>query len=82
MDIQFCLDTYAVVTYITDYLSKGDVGLTKALAKALSESKELNEFDRLNYIKKVYFTSRQVCVSEAAYKLIYGLNLKGSNVKI
>ena len=45
MDIQFCLDGYAVVTYITDYLSKGDVGLTKALTEALKESRGLNEFD-------------------------------------
>ena len=30
MDIQFCMDSYAVITYITDYLTKGDAGLTKA----------------------------------------------------
>ena len=32
-------------------------------------------------MKKVYFTHRQVCVCEATYRLIPGLNLKGSNVK-
>ena len=34
LDIQFCLDSYAVVTYITDYLTKGDAGITKELKKA------------------------------------------------
>ena len=29
MDNQFCLDSYAVLTYITDYLTKGDAGLTR-----------------------------------------------------
>ena len=26
MDIQFSLDSYAIVTYITDYMTKGDIG--------------------------------------------------------
>ena len=56
MDIQFCMDTYAVVTYITDYLSKGDVGLTKVLSKAVKETKGWNQFDTFNYLKKVFFT--------------------------
>ena len=55
--------------------------LTQVLQKALKESKHTNDFDRLNYLKKVFFTHRQVCVSEAAYRLISGLSLKGSNVK-
>ena len=81
MDIQFCLDHYGVVTYVTDYFSKDDTGLTQVLQKALKESKHTNDFDRLNYLKKVFFTHRQVCVSEAAYRLVSGLSLKGSNVK-
>ena len=31
MDIQFCMDSYAIITYITDYLTKGDAGLTKVI---------------------------------------------------
>ena len=81
MDIQFCYDSYAVVTYITDYLTKADAGLTKALKQALSESKACNDLDRLNYVKKAYFTNRQVSVAEATYRLTPGMNLKKSNVK-
>ena len=33
MDIQFCMDSYAIITYITDYLTKGDAGLTKGNQK-------------------------------------------------
>merc|ERR1712214_93247 len=67
--------------YITDYFSKEDQGLTKLLRKAIQEKKNCDDFERLNYVKKVYFTHRQKNLSEATYKLIGGLNLKGSNIK-
>ena len=35
MDIQFCMDSYAIITYITDYLTKGDAGLTRELTKVI-----------------------------------------------
>ena len=79
MDIQICLDPYAVVTYITDYLTKADSGLTSALKKAVQNSKESDDFERDNYLKKIYFTHKQVSVSEAAYRLIPGMHMKTSN---
>ena len=81
MDLQFCYDSYAVATYITDYLTKADAGLTKALRDALHESKGCNNLDRLNYVKRAYFTHRQVSVAEATYRLTDGMSLKASNVK-
>ena len=48
LDVQF---GFVVVTYITDYLSKGDAGVTAALKKDLPETKGWNDFERLNYIK-------------------------------
>ena len=80
-DIQLCLDSYAVVTYITDYLTKGDKNLTNHLKTALREKSDCNKFEQLNHIKKTYFYNKQTCVAEAAYRLIPGLNLKGSSVK-
>ena len=81
LDIQFCLDHYSVVTYVADHFTKDDTGLTQVLQKAFSKPKYINDFDRLNYLKQVFFTHRQVCVCEAAYRLIFGLNLKGANIK-
>ena len=60
MDIQFCLDSYAIITYITDYLTKGDAGLTRELRKALIETKECNDFEQLNHLKMTYFKNKQV----------------------
>ena len=80
MDIQFCMDSYAIVTYISDYLTKGDAGLTKELKNALKETKHCNNFEQLNYLKMVYFKHKQVSVSEATYRLVKGLDLKKSNI--
>jgi hypothetical protein len=35
MDIQFCFDTYTVITYICDYYAKDDSGMTEVLTAAL-----------------------------------------------
>ena len=68
-----------MITYITDYLSKGDAGLTKELGAALAEKKGCNNFEMLTYLKKVYFTHKQVSVSEATYRLLNGMCLKNSD---
>ena len=80
-DIQLGLDTHAVISYISDYVTKSDQGLTKLLTAALNEKKNCSRFEQLNHVKRVYFFNKQTCVSEAAYRLIPGLNLKDSNIK-
>ena len=81
MDIQLCLDSFAIVTYITDYLTKSDKEMTKVLSKALKEKAGAEALEQLNHLKKAYFDSKETCVSEAAFRLIPGLNMKGSTVK-
>ena len=80
-DIQIATDTHAVISYITDYMTKSDKGLSKELATALKEKKHANKFEQLNYIKQVYFTHKQTCICEATYRLIPGLNLKSASIK-
>ena len=81
LDIQFCYDGFAIVTYITDYLTKADAGVTKALQKAINESKDCDDLERLNKIKRAYFTQRQVSAAEAVYRLVDGMHLSASSVK-
>ena len=57
---QVCVDAFAVLTYITDYFSKGDVGLTRELKQAIKQTRGMNKFEALNYIKRIFFTHRQV----------------------
>ena len=80
-DFQICLDSFAVVTYVTDYLTKADKGLTALLSSALREKRGAEKFELCNHLKKTYFTHTQTCVCMAAYRLIPGLELKGSTVK-
>ena len=56
-------------------------GLTKMMREALKESKHCSDRERLHYLKRVYFTHREVCVSESVYRLFRGLYLKGSDLK-
>ena len=80
IDVQFVFDLHSVVTYVTDYFSKDDEQLTTVMKEALKETTDCNDFDRLNHLKKTFFTHRQVNVAEATYGLISGMDLKGSNV--
>ena len=80
MDIQFSLDNYAIVTYITDCMTKGDAALTKELRQALLNCKGCNDWETLNHLKMVYFKHKQVSVAEATYRLLNGLCLKKSNI--
>ena len=81
LDLQIALDCFAVITYITDYISKSDAGLTRELKKALKESpKDSSNFQRLTDLKKAYFTHVQVSQCNAVYTLVPGMNLKSSNL--
>ena len=81
MDIQFCTDIYAVVTYITDYLTKSDSGFEKLLETVLKENPGSDYKEHLNSLKRIYFKHRQICYSEAIYRLLPTLQLKKSNLK-
>ena len=81
MDIQACMDPYAVASYLTDYITKSDAGLTKVLREALNESKDFDDFNRLLHLKQVYMTHRQVSASEAVYRLFRHLQMKCSTIK-
>ena len=55
---------------------------TKFMKEAIKEKKSSNAwvFEKLNYVKQIYFTHRQVCEAEAVYRLSQDLHLEGSNV--
>ena len=81
IDVQICTDPYAVVSYISDYLSKADAELTRHMRNALFETKGLPNDERVKHMKTMYLTHREICSSEAVYRLSRGLNLRQSNLK-
>ena len=47
----------------------------------MKSNRDADKFGLLNHLKREYFLSKQTCVSEATYRLIPGLDLKGSTIK-
>ena len=81
MDIQVVLDHYAVISYITDYLTKSENEMTMELLKTMTETREASSKEAMYHCIRTYFRSLEVGVSQCTYKVVSGMNLKASNVK-
>ena len=80
MDIQICLDFFAVVTYITDYYSKDDSGTLKLITEALKQDQSSQVKDQMKIVANAFLKNRSMGEAEAIYKLIPDMRLKASNV--
>ena len=80
MDIQMCLDHFAIATYITDYYTKDESGTTKFLKEAGKQSfSSLKE--KMACLAHVFLSHRQMGLSEAFYRILPSLHLSESNIK-
>ena len=79
MDMQICLDFFAVITYITDYYMKDETGVVKDIKEALNQDVSGDLRSKLNLVKNVFLTHRQVGESELYYKMFPSLHLADSN---
>ncbi len=82
MDMQICLDFFAVITYITDYYMKDDSGLLPFLREALKENEDGSLKEKLNLVKNTFLVNRQVGESELYYKMFPSLHLAHSNIGV
>ena len=80
MDLQICLDFFAVITYITDYYAKDDSGTLKLITEALKQDQSPEIKDQMKIVANTFLTNRTMGEAEAIYKLIPDMRLKGSNV--
>ena len=80
MDIQICLDFYAICTYITDYYTKDESGTLTTLIKALKECHGKSQKEKMKTLAQVFSTHRHVGESEAYYKLFPDLHLSDSSI--
>ena len=81
MDIQLCLDFYAIITYISDYYSKDDSGTMDMLINALKDAENEDLRTKLKTVASVFLTHRQMGESEAYYRLFPHMHLKDSNIE-
>ena len=80
-DIQPVLDYFAVITYVTDYWSKSDEGVTQHLKEAAANLKsEKNQQKKCQQMANTFLTHRQMSECEAYYKILPNLHLKFSSI--
>ena len=81
IDIQLCLDFFAICTYITDYYTKDESGTISHLLKTAKECHGKSQKDRMKALAQVFSSHRHVGESEAYYKICPELHLSHSSVK-
>ncbi len=80
MDLQVCLDHFAVATYIADYYSKDESGTTKLLQEASKQNFSCIK-DKKNCLAQVFLSHRQMGLCKAFYRILPSLHLSDSNIK-
>ena len=81
MDLQLCLDYYAVITYISDYYSKDDSGTMGHIRDVLKKAKNENLKTKLSLVVNTFLTHRQIGECEAYFKILPQLEMKSSNIE-
>ena len=81
MDIQLCLDFFAICTYITDYYTKDESGTVSHLLKAAKECHGKSQKEKMRALSQVFSTHRHVGESEAYYKICPELHLSHSSIQ-
>ena len=81
IDLQPTLDYFAVITYVTDYLTKDESGVTAILREVMKRTEKDETKERMQMMINTFLTHRQMGQAEAYYKLIPNLHMKYSTVK-
>ena len=81
LDIQICLDFFAIVTYICDYYSKDDSGTMKFIREALREARNETLKTKLSLVVNQFLTHRQIGETEAYFRILPYLHMKDSNLE-
>ena len=81
IDLQLCLDYYAVITYISDYYSKDDSGTMGHIKEALKKARNESLQTKLSLVIHQFLTHRQIGESEAFFKILPHLQMKSSNIE-
>ena len=71
-DIQFCLNSYAVVMYIVNYIQKVDRGVSLGLKKIneMYKKKKMSLHDEIKSIGDVFLKYSEISIQECIYMLL------------
>lgn len=81
MDIQYILDPYACVAYVTSYLCKAEKTMSELLSKASKEAHLKPVRDKLSLLGNVILTHREILTDEAIY-IILSVPLRRSSKQV
>ncbi|XP_078692147.1 uncharacterized protein LOC144922342 [Branchiostoma floridae x Branchiostoma belcheri] len=81
MDLQFILDAYSCIMYITSYMLKGERAMSEVLKKVLEESRGDDLKSTLRKVGSAFLNNREVSAQEAVYRLL-SLPLKRASRKV
>ena len=81
MDIQYILDPYACVAYVTSYLCKAEKTMSELLSKASKEAHLKPVRDKLTLLGNVFLTHREILTDEAIY-IILSMPLRQSSKQV
>ncbi|XP_078603870.1 uncharacterized protein LOC144877700 [Branchiostoma floridae x Branchiostoma japonicum] len=70
MDVQYILDVYACIMYITSYMLKSERSMSELLKKVAEDSKGEDVKARLRKVGSAFLNSREVSAQETAYRLL------------
>ena len=70
MDIQYVVNAYVCVMYITSYVLKAEKGMGELLKQAAREMEQGNTRQQLNKLGSVFLTNREVSAQEAVYRVL------------
>ena len=80
IDVQVCLDYFAIITYILDYKMKDESGTLEEVTKALKQDDSDGLRQKLKLVAHTFMTHRRAGESEIMYKLFPFLHLTQSNI--
>ena len=80
MDLQVCMDEFAVMTYITDYYTKDESGMMQHLKDAKKDFKGRDRIELSRYLAHKFLTHRQMGEAEVLYRMLPHLHLSESNI--
>ena len=81
MDIQVCIDHFAVAQYVLGYLTKNESGMSRLLKEIDDASHVLTSMEKLNALASILDKHREVSIQEAIYRLL-GLPMTKSSVAV
>jgi len=70
MDLQYVIDAYACVLYITSYMLKDEKNMSELLTQAAEDSADLGVREQLRKVGSCFLTNREVSAQEAVYHLL------------